>query len=83
MAKKRGEPSTLVSHAGARTASEHTSTVMTWEAQPRYAEGRDVFVLLSSDKNATSFTMLPKRALRTPAEVDQLRSLLDQHAARG
>ncbi|WP_443042637.1 hypothetical protein [Streptomyces sp. NBC_00344] len=56
---------------------------MTWEAQPRYAEGRDVFVLLSSDKNATSFTMLPKRALRTPAEVDQLRSLLDQHAARG
>ncbi|MFI8346362.1 hypothetical protein [Streptomyces sp. NPDC085596] len=49
---------------------------------PRYLETSRVFVLLSADRNATGFTVLPKHGLPDRASTDRLRTLLDRHITR-
>ncbi|MBJ7903599.1 YcxB family protein [Streptomyces sp. DSM 110735] len=71
-----------VTDAGVSVATDTATTTITWRAQPRYRETDRVFVLVSDDKNATGFTMLPKHGLPDRADVDRLRALLDRHLTR-
>ncbi|MET9883550.1 hypothetical protein ABZZ20_10440 [Streptomyces sp. NPDC006430] len=63
-----------------RTAAAETRTG--WSAQPTYAETQDAFVMLSDDKASVSMTVLPKRGVRAPADVDRLRAILDANLRR-
>ncbi|MFF5492464.1 YcxB family protein [Streptomyces aquilus] len=71
-----------VSEAGLTVVTEHSSTSVGFAAQPRYRETKDLFVLYSDDKNATCFTVLPKRGVADPADVDRLRGILDRNLSR-
>ncbi|MDX3849633.1 hypothetical protein [Streptomyces sp. AK02-01A] len=82
LAERQGELRTVVAAAGLHITTDHSSTAMDWTTRPRLAEGPDVFVLLSPDKHGFEFTVLPKRAVATPAEMEHLRSLLDRHTTR-
>ncbi|MFD6490408.1 YcxB family protein [Streptomyces sp. NPDC060188] len=73
---------TVTDAAGVSMATDNTTVTVDWAAQPRYHERPDLFVLLSADKNASCFTVLPKRALRTPEDVDRLRAILDRRTTR-
>jgi hypothetical protein len=71
-----------VTEGGVTVATDNSTASVNWAAQPRYRETARVFVLLSDDKNATGFTMLPKSSLTDPADVDRLRAILDRHLSR-
>ncbi|MFD9459580.1 YcxB family protein [Streptomyces sp. NPDC060027] len=73
---------TVTDAAGVSVATENTTATVDWAAQPRYRERPDLFVLFSADKNASCFTVLPKRAVRTPDDVDRLRTILDRNTTR-
>lgn len=45
-------------------------------------ETKESFVLLASDRPGAALQVLPKRALATPAEIERLRALLDNHLQR-
>lgn len=53
-----------------------------WSVMPCYRETPELFVLLSDDKQATGLTLLPKRGLRDPGDLDRLRAVLDRHLRR-
>ncbi|MEU6240966.1 YcxB family protein [Streptomyces sp. NPDC047024] len=72
-----------VTEEGIALTTDTTTASVTWQAQPRYRETERVFVLVSDDKNATGFTMLPKHGLSDDADVDRLRELLNRHVTRG
>ncbi|MFC9324063.1 YcxB family protein [Kitasatospora sp. NPDC057015] len=78
LAADKGEFRATVTESGITVQSEHSSSTHSWQAAPRYVETTGLFVLLSSDKNASCLTMLPKRGLAGPAEVDRLRGALDR-----
>jgi hypothetical protein len=82
LGERQGTFRVTVTDAGVTVATDNSSTALTWGAQPRYRETEDVFVMLSPDKNASCFTVLPKRAVRTPEDVDRLRAILDRHLTR-
>ncbi|WP_328668937.1 YcxB family protein [Streptomyces sp. NBC_00328] len=82
LAERQGTFRVSVTDAGLTVATDNSTTVLNWVAQPRYRETKDVFVMLSPDKNAVGFTMLPKRAVRTPEDVDRLRAILDRNLTR-
>lgn len=82
LAERQGTFRVTVTDAGVTVAMDNSSTALNWAAQPRYRETKDVFVTLSPDKNASSFTVLPKRAVRTPEDVDRLRAVLDRNLTR-
>ncbi|WP_406329791.1 YcxB family protein [Streptomyces sp. NBC_00203] len=81
-AERLGTFRVTVTDTGVTVISDNTTASVNWSAQPRYRETADVFVMLSPDKNAVAFTMLPKRALAAPADVDRLRTLLDRNLTR-
>jgi hypothetical protein len=56
-----------------------TQRLARWSQVSRYAETPHTFVLLGDGTHATRFTMLPKSGLRTPADADRLRALLDRN----
>ncbi|MFE2691812.1 hypothetical protein [Streptomyces mirabilis] len=62
--------------------TDNATVALNWVAQPRYRETTGAFVMLSPDKNAVGFTVLPKRAARTPADVERLRAILDRNLTR-
>ncbi|MER7465105.1 YcxB family protein [Streptomyces sp. NPDC097981] len=80
--EKAGETRTVVDGSGlvVRTAAAESRTG--WSAQPTYAETRDAFVMLSDDKAAVCMTVLPKRGVQDPADVDRLRAVLDVNLRR-
>ncbi|MGW7523755.1 YcxB family protein [Streptomyces sp. NPDC054783] len=82
LAEQRGVFRVVVTESGVSVATDHTTASVAWAAQPRYRETARVFVLFSADKNATTFTTLPKRALADPADADRLRAILDRHLSR-
>jgi YcxB-like protein len=82
VAVRRGLFRVAVTEQGVSVTTDHTMASVTWAAQPRYRETPRVFVLLSDDKNATTFTMLPKSGLTDPADIDRLRAILDRRIRR-
>lgn len=82
LAARNGVYRVTVSDAGVTVATEHSSTQVRWPAQPRYRETPEIFVTFSGDKNASCFTVLPKRGLADPADADRLREILDRHLTR-
>ncbi|MFF2362442.1 YcxB family protein [Streptomyces sp. NPDC058122] len=82
LAERQGTFRVSVTDAGLTVVTDNSTTVLNWVAQPRYRETKDVFVMISPDKNAVGFTMLPKRAVRAPEDVDRLRAILDRHLTR-
>ncbi|MEU0071588.1 YcxB family protein [Streptomyces sp. NPDC006332] len=82
VAARNGLYRAAVSDAGVTVTTDNASSTINWAAQPRYREIRDAFVVFSADKNATCFTVLPKRGLRESADVDRLRTLLDRNLTR-
>ncbi|MFJ1603895.1 YcxB family protein [Streptomyces sp. NPDC088253] len=82
VSERQGVFRVRVTDAGVSVATDNTTASVNWAAQPRYREKPDIFVLFSADKNATCFTVLPKRAVRTPADVERLRAILDRNLTR-
>ncbi|MFD8633336.1 YcxB family protein [Streptomyces sp. NPDC059533] len=80
--EKAGDCHTVVDGSGVLAKTATTESRISWAAQPRYAETDGAFVMLSDDKGAVAMTVLPKRGLRHPADVDRLRALLDANLRR-
>ncbi|MGW1804371.1 YcxB family protein [Streptomyces sp. NPDC002078] len=78
----RGLFRVTVTGQGVTVTTDHTTASVAWAVQPRYRETPRVFVLLSGDKNALTFTMLPKSGLADPADIDRLRAILDRNIRR-
>ncbi|MFG2310917.1 YcxB family protein [Streptomyces sp. NPDC048566] len=82
IASRNGTYRARVDDSGAGVANEGGSSQVNWTAAPHYAETPDTFVLLSGDKNVSCLTVLPKRGVPDPQDVDALRALLDRHTRR-
>ncbi|MFI1163374.1 YcxB family protein [Streptomyces sp. NPDC020801] len=82
LSQRQGTFRATVTDTGVALSTDNTTAAVNWAAQPRYAETREVFVLLSGDKNAVGFTALPKRGLQDPADLDRLREILDRNLTR-
>lgn len=82
MLAKAGRTRTVVDACGIRVATQRYSSRMDWTAQPAYAETPDAFITLDIDKRAAAMTILPKRGIQAPADVDRLRELLDANLKR-
>jgi hypothetical protein len=82
VSERHGTFRVRVTDAGVSVTTDNTTASVNWAAQPRYREKPDIFVLFSADKNAACFTVLPKRAARTPADVERLRAILDRNLTR-
>ncbi|MET9297102.1 YcxB family protein [Streptomyces sp. NPDC003077] len=77
-----GECRTVVDGSGVTVTNQQQSSVQTWQAMPRYAETKRVFVLFSGDRNASALTILPKRGANSAADVDRMRAVFDRHLTR-
>ncbi|MFF7382516.1 YcxB family protein [Streptomyces griseoluteus] len=82
IASRNGACHSRVDDCGVTVENAGGSSRLNWTAAPRYAETADTFVLLSGDDNASCLTVLPKRGVRTPEDVDAVRALLDRHIRR-
>lgn len=82
LAERQGDICGTVDDTGFRLTTAHSSASLDWHLYPRYAETPELFVLLSADKSAVGFVVLPKRAVADPAEVDRLRAFLDRRLVR-
>ncbi|MER8017328.1 YcxB family protein [Streptomyces griseoluteus] len=82
IASRNGACRSRVDDCGVTVENAGGSSRLNWTAAPRYAETADTFVLLSGDDNASCLTVLPKRGVRTPEDVDAVRALLDRHIRR-
>ncbi|MEU4212638.1 YcxB family protein [Streptomyces sp. NPDC026206] len=76
-ARLQGRLRTTVAAGGISGASAQSTQAMAWSLFGRYAETKDVFVLLSADKGGNCLVVLPKRAFTAPGDADRLRALLD------
>ena len=82
LAERRGVFRVTVTEAGVSVVTDDASTTLQWSVQPRYRETADGFYMFSPEKNACNFTLLPKRAVQDPSDVDRLRAVLDEHLSR-
>jgi len=82
IAARNGTYRATVTDAGLTMTTDNSTTSVNWAAQPRYRETKDAFFTFSEDKNATCFTVLPKRGLQNPADADRLREILDRNLTR-
>ncbi|WP_053925865.1 YcxB family protein [Streptomyces chattanoogensis] len=82
LAERHGDIRGTVDDTGLRLATAHSSASHDWHLYSRYAETPELFVLLSADKSAVGFVVLPKRAVADPEEVDRLRAVLDRRLVR-
>ncbi|MBT2404325.1 MULTISPECIES: hypothetical protein [unclassified Streptomyces] len=80
--KKAGEARAVVDGSGVLVRTAATEMRIGWAAQPTYVETQGSFVMLSDDKGAVAMTVLPKRGVREPADVDRLRTILDLNLRR-
>ncbi|MFJ7160082.1 YcxB family protein [Streptomyces sp. NPDC101118] len=78
MAAGHGEYRSVVDGEGVTVTSAGGSQFIPWGAQPRYVETPELFVMLSPDRNAVGVTVLPKRGLQGPADLDRLRRFFEQ-----
>ncbi|MCF3129543.1 YcxB family protein [Streptomyces olivochromogenes] len=79
---RNGVHRVTVTDAGMTMATDNSTASVNWVAQPRYRETEDAFFTFSDEKNATCFSVLPKRGLRSPADADRLREILDRNLTR-
>lgn len=82
LAERHGDIRGTVDDTGLRLATAHSSASHDWHLYSRYVEQPELFVLLSADKSAVGFVVLPKRAVADPEEVDRLRAVLDRRLVR-
>ena len=82
LATRNGTYRAAVTDAGLTMSNDNSTTSVKWAAQPRYRETKDAFFTYSDDKNASCFTVLPKRGLADPADADRLREILDRNLTR-
>ncbi|QIY99188.1 YcxB family protein [Streptomyces sp. S1D4-11] len=82
LAQRQGDICGTVDDTGVRFTTAHSSASLDWHLYPRYAETPELFVLLSADKSAVGFVVLPKRAVADPEDVDRLRAVLDRRLVR-
>ncbi|MEW2415170.1 YcxB family protein [Streptomyces sp. NPDC046866] len=82
MLAKAGQTRAVVDGSGISVSTRQYSTRMDWTAQPAYAETDELFLTLDLHRRAASMTILPKRGVRHPADVDRLRELLDANLRR-
>ncbi|MFI5629088.1 YcxB family protein [Streptomyces sp. NPDC051664] len=79
---RQGEFRVRIEESGVTVDTDNSSTVVRWQAQPRYLETADLFVMLSEDRNAVGLTVMAKRGAQDPADVDRLREIFDRHLKR-
>ncbi|MEU1307935.1 YcxB family protein [Streptomyces cinnamoneus] len=77
-----GRTRTRLDEVGMSSASAQSTQTMEWALFGRYAETKDVFVLMSADRAGGSLAVLPKRAFTRPGDTDRLRALLDHRLPR-
>ncbi|MFE5088498.1 YcxB family protein [Streptomyces mirabilis] len=82
LAERQGDIRGTVDDTGVRLTTAHSSASHNWHLYSRYVETPELFVLLSADKSAVGFAVLPKRAVADPEEVDRLRAVLDRRLVR-
>ncbi|AOP49234.1 YcxB family protein [Streptomyces lydicus] len=82
LAERQGDIRGTVDDTGVRLTTAHSSAAIDWHLYPRYVETPELFVLLSADRSAVGFLVLPKRAVADPKEVDRLRAVLDRRLVR-
>ncbi|BDM69360.1 hypothetical protein HEK616_28470 [Streptomyces nigrescens] len=82
LAERQGDIRGTVDDTGVRITTAHSSGSHDWHLYSRYVETPELFVLLSADKSAVGFVVLPKRAVADPEEVDRLRAVLDRRLVR-
>ncbi|PKW05564.1 YcxB-like protein [Streptomyces sp. 1222.5] len=82
LAERQGDIRCSVDGTGLRLTTAHSSARHDWHLYARYAETPELFVLLSADRSAVGFVVLPKRAVADPEEVDRLRAVLDRRLVR-
>lgn len=80
--RRQGEFRVRVDESGVSVDTRNSSTVIRWQAQPRYVETADLFVMLSDDKNATALTVIAKRGARAGSDVDRVRAIFDRHLTK-
>jgi hypothetical protein len=78
----QGPARLAVTEDGLHTRAANVESRVGWSRYQRYVETKESFVLLASDRPGAALQVLPKRALATPAEIERLRALLDQHLQR-
>ncbi|ANP54912.1 hypothetical protein J2Z21_001421 [Streptomyces griseochromogenes] len=82
VAVRNGVHHVTVTDAGISMTTDNSTASVNWTAQPCYRETKDAFFTFSDDKNATCFSVLPKRGLRNPADADRLREILQRNLTR-
>ncbi|MGW2407983.1 YcxB family protein [Streptomyces sp. NPDC001739] len=82
LAERQGDIRGTVDDTGIRLTTAHSSASVDWHLYSRYVETPELFVLLSADKSAVGFVVLPKRAVADPEEVGRLRAVLDRRLVR-
>lgn len=82
LAERQGDVRGTVDDTGVRLTTAHSTVGVDWHLYPRYTETPELFVLLSADKSAVGFAVLPKRAVAGPEEVNRLRAILDRRLVR-
>ncbi|MFJ8358409.1 YcxB family protein [Streptomyces sp. NPDC093984] len=82
LSERQGDIRGTVDDTGVRLTTAHSSASVDWHLYSRYVETPELFVLLSADKSAVGFVVLPKRAVADPEEVDRLRAVLDRRLLR-
>ncbi|MEU2923632.1 YcxB family protein [Streptomyces sp. NPDC007251] len=82
LAERQGDICGTVDDTGIRLTTAHSSATVDWHLYSRYVETPELFVLLSADKSAVGFVVLPKRAVADPEEVARLRAVLDRRLVR-
>ncbi|MFF3910143.1 hypothetical protein ACFYZJ_30160 [Streptomyces sp. NPDC001848] len=71
-----------VDEAGVRMVGSQAESTSAWGNFGSYAESKRVFILRSPDRVGRCAMVLAKRGAADPADVDRLRTLLDQHLTR-
>ncbi|MFD8739630.1 YcxB family protein [Streptomyces sp. NPDC059618] len=76
-----GQCHTVADDRGMVITGERASHTTEWTVHREYLETSGLFVLLSGDR-ASGVAVLPKRGAQDPADVDRLRTILDQNLKR-
>ncbi|MGW1537691.1 hypothetical protein [Streptomyces aureus] len=82
LAESHGTTRMTVTDAGVTTTTDKGTRVRGWGVRNRYRETRTVFVVFGPEAASDALTLLPKRALRAPGDVDRLRAILDRNLTR-
>ncbi|MEU0967352.1 YcxB family protein [Streptomyces sp. NPDC005917] len=82
MVAPQGEFRAVVGDVGVRLTSHDSEATYRWPMITRYTETDTLFVLMTPDKHSVGIVVLPKRGTAKPADVDQLRAILDRNANR-